>query len=176
MHTLHAVYIDPSDPYKVSVEEVKAVKAARVILGDSLGASLTRSHQSFREAQRDGYVLVGEHDDLTIVREAGAAMERLSSALRAFIDALEDDLQATAAVVLQSAPSSAPVEPTPKGYQVALILLGATDGNVNRTMEAILGMRLNTGNREWDEALVSLAAAHPWVKVLAQQTGNWPGE
>lgn len=172
MHTLHAVYRG-SNNNKGTVADVKAVQAARRVLEDSLGSSTIRSFEAAKEARVDGYVLVGEHSNPSVVREAAAIMEATASTMRAFVDASEEVLQNAAGV---SAPEAGPILPTPKGYELALILLGATDGNVNRTMEAILGMKLNTNQRQWDEALVSLAAAHPWVKILAQQTDHWPNE
>lgn len=71
--------------YLVGVEEdkkasaIKGVRAARQVLGDRIGSTMRRAEAAVDEAQHSERYVLGSHDDLEVVQQAGRAAETESN-------------------------------------------------------------------------------------------------
>lgn len=162
MPTLHIIVEDASNPIRL----LKAVRAARRMIGDEAGAKLEMAQRSLEQITEDGAIYVGEDDDPKLIREAADEIEYI----------IEDAGEAV--IDLAAAPKEAPVEihetlleTTEDGYRLAIQLMSMTNGEPLKALVAAHNLGRMMNDKKYVEAIVSLITVFPVLTAVVEEHG-----
>lgn len=175
MHTLHVTYKPDGRGH---VRAVKAVREASKYLNITL--DVTSAKQVADLARDQGHALVGESDSVLSMQRAAHEIASVSGGtLVAHVDVVETDLphfESPEETVGDGDASTAQEDrlPLPKGYDLAIVLMGNAKGVAINAMEAAISLKRVTEDPLYDEALRALARAYPFIGDVLKQNDMWP--
>lgn len=148
IHTLHMRLTNDSNEVRI----IKALREARKTLGDLLGAGLDQSIGAIRDTA--GPVLVGIHTDKDLIIEAANQISDLSRGQAIPVIDWDGDL-------------TDEDEDDMLGHQVALVLMGLTDGKPVDALVGAFNLRMILGDDIYTAAMDALIGAYPALEDVA---------
>lgn len=150
LHTLHMGLAENASEVRV----VKALREARKTLGDTSGEGLEQAIRAIRTA--GGPIFVGVHADNERIAAAAEQLSQLSNEQAIpLINWTEHDLTDEA-------------EDDTLGHQVALVLMGLTDGKPVGALIGAFNLRAVLGDGVYSDAMDALIEAYPALEDVAE--------
>lgn len=160
MPTLHIVVEDASSPVRL----LKAVRAARRIIGDEAGATLQSAQRALENITEGGLIYVGEHKDNKIIQDAADEVEYIIG------DAGEPaiDLKASPQGQVREFDASI-LDTTEDGYQLAIQLMSMTGGEPLKALVAAYNLGRKMDDDRYSEAIISLLTVFPALGIVVEE-------